>query len=58
MVRPSTLLHFEPEFSPNPTGHPARFSDPVAHILIKLLTRPGQLVFDPFGDILHDGCSR
>jgi site-specific DNA-methyltransferase (adenine-specific) len=25
MVRPSTLLHFEPEFGPNPTSHPARF---------------------------------
>lgn len=28
MVRPSTLLHLEAEFSPNPVKHPARF--PVA----------------------------
>ena len=25
MVRPSTLLHLEPDFSPNPVKHPARF---------------------------------
>lgn len=49
MVRPSTLLHFEPEFSPNPTRHPARFPVQLPTFFIKLLTKPGQLVFDPFG---------
>lgn len=49
MVRPSTLLYFEPEFSPNPTGHPARFPVQLPKFFINLLTRPGQLVFDPFG---------
>jgi site-specific DNA-methyltransferase (adenine-specific) len=48
MVRPSTLLLFEPEFSPNPTGHPARFPIDLPTFFIKLLTQPGQLVFDPF----------
>ena len=48
MVRPSTLLALEPEFSPNPTGHPARFPLQLPMFFIKLLTRPGQLVFDPF----------
>jgi DNA modification methylase len=49
MVRPSTLLHFEPEFSPNPTLHPARFPLALPTFFIKLMTQPGQLVFDPFG---------
>ena len=49
MVRPSTLLHFEPEFSPNPTNHPARFPLPLPTFFVKLLTMPDQLVFDPFG---------
>lgn len=49
MVRPSTLLHFEPEFSPNPTRHPARFPIQLPNFFIPLLTEPGQLVFDPFG---------
>lgn len=48
MVRPSTLLHFEPEFGPNPTGHPARFPIQLPQFFINLLTQPGQLVFDPF----------
>jgi site-specific DNA-methyltransferase (adenine-specific)/site-specific DNA-methyltransferase (cytosine-N4-specific) len=48
LVRPSTLLHFEPEFSPNPTLHPARFPLPLPTFFIKLLTKPGDLVFDPF----------
>ncbi len=48
MVRPSTLLHFEPEFGPNPTEHPARFPLPLPMFFIPLLTNPGQLVFDPF----------
>lgn len=49
MVRPSTLLHFEPEFSPNPVRHPARFPLALPRFFIKLLTMPGQLVIDPFG---------
>lgn len=49
MVRPSTLLTFEPEFSPNPTGHPARFPIQLPDFFIRLLTQPDQLVFDPFG---------
>ena len=48
MVRPSTLLLFEPEFSPNPTRHPARFPIDLPNLFIKLMTKPGQLVFDPF----------
>ena len=48
MVRPSTLLPLEPEFSPNPTRHPARFPIQLPTFFIKLLTQPGQLVFDPF----------
>ena len=48
MVRPSTLLSFEPEFGPNKTGHPARFPLQLPTFFIKLLTQPGQLVFDPF----------
>lgn len=49
MVRPSTLLYVEPEFLPNPTEHPARFPVEIPAFFIKLLTKPGQLVFDPFG---------
>ncbi|MGH9164854.1 MAG: DNA-methyltransferase [Acidimicrobiales bacterium] len=49
MVRPSTLLYMEPEFLPNPTEHPARFPVALPTFFIKLLTQPGQLVFDPFG---------
>lgn len=48
MVRPSTLLHLEPEFLPNPTEHPARFPVELPTFFIKLLSEPGQLVFDPF----------
>lgn len=48
LVRPSTLLHFEPEFQPNPTGHPARFPVDLPEFFIKLLTKPGDLVVDPF----------
>lgn len=48
-VRPSTLLHFEPEFGPNPTLHPARFPIQLPLFFINLLTKPGDLVFDPFG---------
>src|SRR6266571_247014 len=49
MVRPSTLLHFEPEFNPNPANHPARFPLALPTFFIKLLSKPGQVVFDPFG---------
>ncbi len=49
MVRPSTLLSLEPEFSPNPTLHPARFPVALPTFFIRLLTQPGQCVFDPFG---------
>jgi site-specific DNA-methyltransferase (adenine-specific) len=48
MVRPSTLLHFEPEFGPNPTQHPARYPVALPKFFINLMTTPGQLVFDPF----------
>lgn len=48
MVRPSTLLHLEPEFSPNPTKHPARFPLALPTFFINLLSKPGQLVVDPF----------
>lgn len=49
MVRPSTLLHLEPEFSPNPTMHPARFPVALPSFFIRLLTQPGHIVLDPFG---------
>jgi site-specific DNA-methyltransferase (adenine-specific)/site-specific DNA-methyltransferase (cytosine-N4-specific) len=49
LVRPSTLLHFEPEFGPNPVRHPARFPLQLPTFFIKLLSQPGQLVLDPFG---------
>lgn len=48
LVRPSTLLMHEPEFGPNPTGHPARFPMALPSFFISLLTLPGQVVFDPF----------
>jgi len=48
MVRPSTLLNFEPEFGPNPTAHPARFPVQLPAFFIRLLTMPGQVVLDPF----------
>lgn len=49
MVRPSTLLHFEPEFGPNPTKHPARFPIELPRFFVPLLTKPDDLVYDPFG---------
>jgi site-specific DNA-methyltransferase (adenine-specific) len=48
LVRPSTLLRLEPDFSPNPTQHPARFPLSLPTFFIKLLTNPDQVVFDPF----------
>ncbi len=47
-VRPSTLLFLDPEFGPNPTRHPARFPVQLPAFFIRLMTKPGQLVFDPF----------
>jgi DNA modification methylase len=49
MVRPSTLLHMEADFSPNPSRHPARFPLALPTFFINLLTLPGQMVVDPFG---------
>jgi site-specific DNA-methyltransferase (cytosine-N4-specific) len=49
MVRPSTLLHLEADFSPNPAKHPARFPLTLPTFFVNLLTLPGQLVVDPFG---------
>jgi site-specific DNA-methyltransferase (adenine-specific)/site-specific DNA-methyltransferase (cytosine-N4-specific) len=49
MVRPSTLLHLEPEFSPNPSKHPARFPVALPTFFINLQTKRGQMVVDPFG---------
>jgi DNA modification methylase len=49
MVRPSTLLTFEPEFGPNPSSHPARFPLALPQFFINLMSNPGQVVFDPFG---------
>jgi site-specific DNA-methyltransferase (adenine-specific) len=48
LVRPSTLLHLEPDFSPNPVKHPARFPLALPKFFINLLTMPGQMVVDPF----------
>lgn len=48
MVRPSTLLTFEPEFGPNPTLHPARYPLALPSFFVRLLTLPDQLVLDPF----------
>lgn len=48
LVRPSTLLTFEPEFQPNPTRHPARFPVAIPDFFLRLLTKPGDLVVDPF----------
>lgn len=48
MVRPSTLLSFEPEFGKNPTKHPARFPIDMPDFFIRLMTQPGQIVVDPF----------
>lgn len=48
LVRPSTLLTLEAEFSPNPTLHPARFPVGLPDFFIRLLTQPGQMILDPF----------
>ena len=49
LVRPSNVLLIEPEFGPNPTRHPARFPVLLPAFFVQLLTKPGQLVYDPFG---------
>lgn len=48
LVRPSNLLYYEPEFGPNPTGHPARFPIEIPDFFVRLLTKRGDLVVDPF----------
>ena len=48
-VAPSNALVVEPEFSPNPTKHPARFPPAIPEFFIKLCSRPGDLVCDIFG---------
>ncbi len=48
LVRPSNLLLMEPEFQANPTRHPARFPVGLPAFFIRLMTRPGQVVMDPF----------
>ena len=47
-VAPSNAIVTEPEFSPNPSKHPARFPPAIPEFFIKLCTRPGGSVFDPF----------
>lgn len=49
MVRPSNLLHMEPEFGRNPTRHPARFPIGLPEFFIKLMTKEDDVVLDPFG---------
>lgn len=49
LVRPLTLLTLEPEFSPNPVRHPARFPLALPTFFVNLLSKPGQMVVDPFG---------
>lgn len=47
-VAPSNALVTEPEFSPNPAKHPARFPPAIPEFFIKLCSRPGDVVYDPF----------
>jgi site-specific DNA-methyltransferase (adenine-specific) len=47
-VAPSNVLTTEPEFSRNPAKHPARFPPALPEFFIKLCTRPGDVVLDPF----------
>lgn len=54
-VAPSNLLVAEPEFSPNPSKHPARFPPAVPEYFIKLCTRPGDVCFDPFAGTCTSG---
>ena len=47
-VAPTNALIVEPEFSPNPTRHPARFPPAIPEYFIKLCSKPGDVVCDPF----------
>ena len=47
-VAPGNALVTEPEFSPNPTKHPARFPPAIPEYFIKLCTQPGDVVADVF----------
>jgi site-specific DNA-methyltransferase (adenine-specific) len=47
-VAPSNALVVEPEFSPNPAKHPARFPPALPEFFIKLCSKPGDVVYDPF----------
>jgi DNA modification methylase len=47
-VAPTNALVVEPEFSPNPTKHPARFPPAIPEYFIKLCSKPGSLIYDPF----------
>src|SRR5215469_1350073 len=51
LVRPSTLLHLEADFTPIPARHPARFPLALPTFFINLLSLPGQMVVDPFGGV-------
>jgi site-specific DNA-methyltransferase (adenine-specific) len=54
-VAPSNAIVTEPEFSPNPSKHPARFPPAIPEFFIKLCTRPGGSVFDPFAGTATTG---
>ncbi len=54
-VAPSNAIVTEPEFSPNPSKHPARFPPALPEFFIKLCTRPGASVFDPFAGTCTTG---
>lgn len=54
-VAPSNAIVTEPEFSPNPSKHPARFPPALPEFFIKLCTRPGSSVFDPFAGTCTTG---
>ena len=54
-VAPSNAIIAEPEFSPNPTRHPARFPPAIPEFFIKLCTKPGQVVLDPFAGTCTTG---
>lgn len=47
-VAPGNALVTEPEFSPNPTKHPARFPPAIPEYFIKLCTKPSDVVLDVF----------
>ena len=54
-VAPSNAIVTEPEFSPNPSKHPARFPPAVPEFFVKLCTRPGDVIFDPFAGTCTTG---